>query len=58
MIWRLFEDPKSSVAARLLNLASMLAAVLSICSMVLRTLPELRKPQVFLRLVHIHSLGC
>lgn len=48
-IWNLFEDPKSSLAARGLNILSMVFALLSIFSMVLITIPELRISEIYVR---------
>lgn len=55
-IWRLFEDPKSSLAARLLNILSMVFALLSIFSMILITIPELRIPEIYVRNIQTDSI--
>ena len=51
-IWKMFEDPKSSLAARVLNILSMVFALLSIFSMILITIPELRIPEIYVRNIH------
>ena len=55
-IWRLFEDPKSSLAARILNILSMVFALLSIFSMILITIPELRIPEIYVRNIQTDSI--
>ena len=55
-IWRLFEAPKSSLAARLLNILSMVFALLSIFSMILITIPELRIPEISVRNIQTDSI--
>ena len=55
-IWRMFEDPKSSLAARILNILSMVFALLSIFSMILITIPELRIPEIYVRNIQTDTI--
>ena len=55
-IWRMFEDPKSSLAARVLNILSMVFALLSIFSMILITIPELRIPEIYVRNIQTDTI--
>ena len=56
-IWLIFDEPKSSKSASFLHLISMLFAILSILSMTLRTLPQLKVPQLFSRSVQSNGIS-